>query len=167
VALLPRDEECARSLELPRLLGLLSAKCPEFSVLILFDDLDAFRFAKNDREGSRLCFEVSLDCNGYCGIAVKPGVGGPLFSLPINGFAVLGGTRTPSVVECRVTGRIVAPLGKGELGDDFADRGVNGLNDAALKESFFLELLSKFEEIRSRFGRVDCREGILHRLQLY
>jgi hypothetical protein len=161
VAPLPRDEDWIRSLELPRLWGAWSPECPTLSEFILWDDFDAFRLAKNDREGSRLCFEVSLDWDGHCGIAVKLGVAGDPFFAPTTALAVLGGTNTSSAVECRVTGRIVTPLGKGELGDDFAERGGNGLNDTAVKESFLFDVLSKLEETKSKFRTVDCLEGIL------
>lgn len=153
--LLPFEGVRTRSLELPRLLGLFSSECLELSeLLILCEDFDAFRLAKNDLEGSRLYLVPLLGEDGYGGIAVKPGVGGSLFP------GVRGAISAPSVVDRRVTGRIVEPLANGDPGDDFAERGDRELNDALFNESSFFFDLSKLEEIKSRFKTVECLRGI-------
>lgn len=153
-------EGLSRSLELPRLLGLFSSECLEPSELvILCADFDAFRLAKNDLEGSRLCLVPFLGEDGYCGIAVKPGVGGSLFPASVAALGVIGERSAPSVVDRRVTGRIVEPLANGDPGDDFAERGDKELNALFNESSFFFDF-SKLEETKSRFKTVECLKGI-------
>lgn len=65
-----------------------------------------------------------------------------------------------------VTGRIVVPLVKGELEEDLGERGVRGLGPSELwapgvsgEEIFGFECRDR--ELRSKFGTVDCLNGIL------
>lgn len=144
-----------------RLLGLLSAEKPELSeLLILWEDREAFRLEKNDRDVSRLCL-VSLGEGGYWGMAVKPGVVGSGVWLGDNGAAMFA-----SVLDRLVTGRMVEPLemDSGDDGEDLGDRGERGLSDASgFKPSAFCDaefLRSLFDLVRSKFGTLFCLDGI-------
>lgn len=93
-------------------------------------------------------------------MAVRPGVGGSAATDP--GEVGIVGLFT--LLLSWVTGRIVAPLNNGELD---ADLGVKGLGRSELcapgvmgDESLPL-FVSAFNEPKSRFGTVDCREGML------
>ena len=122
-----------RSLELPRLLG----GSVEFSELsercVLWEDLGAFNVPKNDFEASRECLCESFGEGKYWGIAVKPGVEG---SGAVSAFKLPGEVGIVGLValelESCVTGRMVAPLKKGELEPDFGDFGVKGLSPSEL-----------------------------------
>lgn len=140
-----------RSFELLRLL--LSPEVPKPSdVWILCEDLDAFRFKKNDREASRLCFGESLGEGGYGGIAVRLGVRG--------GF----GDSSGLIFDCCVTGRIVVPFVNGELGDDLGEWGVRELCPSELVapgvsgDALFFPALSK-AALKFRLGTIECLVG--------
>jgi hypothetical protein len=145
-------------------LGRLSAEKPELSeLLILWEDREAFRLEKNDRDASRLCL-VSFGEGGYWGIAVKPGVAGSGVWLGDSGVVMVA-----SVLELLPTGRIVEPLviDIGDDGEDLGDRGERGLSDAsgfkpsAFCDSEFHWSLFDLAAVRSKFGTLFCLEGIL------
>jgi hypothetical protein len=131
-----------------------SADRPELSELvILWDDLEAFRLAKNEREGSRLCFVFSFGDGGYWGIAVKFGVGGST-SIGESGPFV------EPVLDREMTGRIVGSslIDRGDDGEDLGEQGVRELNvDSGFKASalfdagFEMPLLNDVA-LRSRAG---------------
>lgn len=145
-----------------RLLGRLSAEKPELSeLLILWEDREAFRLEKNDRDVSRLCL-VSLGEGGYWGMAVKPGVVGSGVWLGDSGAAMFA-----SVLERLVTGRMVEPLmDSGDDGEDLGDRGERGLSEAsgfkpsAVCDVEFLWSLFDLAAVRSKFGTLFCLDGI-------
>lgn len=121
-------------------------------MVILCDDLEAFKLAKKEREGSRLCL-FSFGDGGYWGIAVKPGVGGSI------SFGESGPFVEP-VLDREVTGRIVGSslIDRGDDGEDLGERGARGLNvDSGFRASalfdagFEMPLLNEVV-LRSRFG---------------
>lgn len=150
-----------RSLELPRLFGLSKEFVELSDRWDLCEVLGALRPAKNERDGSRLCFGESFGEGGYCGMAVKPGVGGSAARLGETGMVSL----SDLLLDSCVTGRMVAPLKKGELDGDLGERGVRGLAPSELwapgvSGDEIFAFVCRVEVLRSKFGTVDCRDGI-------
>lgn len=59
----------------------------------------------------------------------------------------------------------MVPLVKGELAEDLGERGVRGLSPSELwapgdRGDEIFELACRVRELRSKFGRVDCLNGI-------
>jgi hypothetical protein len=103
----------------------------------------------------------SLGDGGYCGIAVKPGVGGSVAAPGEEGKAGL----SEVWFESCVTGRIVAPLKNCELDEDLGECGVRGLRPSELwaagDSGEFFAPACRVDGLRSKFGMIECLEGIL------
>lgn len=94
---------------------------------------------------------------------MKPGVGG-------SAAARLGETGNVGLFDLLfdswVTGRIVAPLKKGELDEDLGERGVRGLGPSELwapgvSGDEIFAFACKVEVLRSKLGTVEFLDGIL------
>jgi hypothetical protein len=93
---------------------------------------------------------------------VKPGVGGSVARPGEAGKVGLFDIE----LESRVTGRIVAPLKKGELEEDFGECGVRGLRPSLLwapgvRGDEIFAAACRVDELRSKFGPMACLEGIV------
>lgn len=96
-------------------------------------------------------------------MAVKPGVGGSAVRPGDTGARSL----SDLLLDSCVTGRMVAPLKKGGLEGDLGERGVRGLGPSELwapgvsGDEIFALFVCRVEVLRSKFGTVDCLDGIL------
>src|SRR3954471_20332836 len=95
-------------------------------------------------------------------MAVIPGVVGSVGTVP----GETGSVGLVALPESCVTGRIVAPLNNGELDADLGERGVKGLSPSGLwspgvrGDEIFPFFVSILNELRSRWGTVECRFGM-------